>query len=243
MNSVKGIIFDYGGTIDTNGIHWGKVIWEQYVSAHIKISYEQFRMAYIHAERMLGKNPIIKPEDTFHTLLRKKIAIQADYIADNCGTKLSQAECSQIVEGCYNKVLDTLAITRNVVEQLSQRYPLVLVTNFYGNMPVVLEEFCLQKYFPHIIESSVVGIRKPDPALFGLGVQALGIAAHETLVVGDSYKKDIYPAHSLGCVTAWIKKEGWDNEAPQADALPDITTDGLERLIPILQLHSLKNIE
>ncbi len=237
MNTVKGIIFDYGGTIDTNGIHWGKVIWRQYVEADINITYEQFGEAYVHAERTLGKNPIIKPEDTFHILLKKKIAIQADYITNNSGTRLSQAECTQIVDGCYNKVLDTLAITRNVIEKLSQRYPPVLVTNFYGNMSVVLKEFDLHRYFPQIIESSVVGIRKPDPALFDLGVQALGIAPQETLVVGDSYKKDIYPAHSLGCLTAWIKKEGWDNETPQPDALPDITIDGLEKLIPILELQ------
>ena len=33
MSSIKGIIFDYGGTIDTNGIHWSEVIWEQYSMA------------------------------------------------------------------------------------------------------------------------------------------------------------------------------------------------------------------
>lgn len=237
MNTVKGIIFDYGGTIDTNGIHWGKVIWRQYVEADINITYEQFVEAYVHAERTLGKNPIIAPEDTFHTLLKKKIAIQADYLADNRHAELSLAERSQIADGCYHKVLDTLAVTRNVVERLSQRYPLVLVTNFYGNMSVVLQEFDLHRYFPKIIESSVVGIRKPDPALFDLGVQALGIAPQEILVVGDSYKKDIYPAHSLGCLTAWIKKEGWDNETPQPDALPDMTINSLEELLPILELQ------
>ena len=26
---IKGYIFDYGGTLDTGGHHWGKVIWQK----------------------------------------------------------------------------------------------------------------------------------------------------------------------------------------------------------------------
>ncbi|MDE6263430.1 MAG: HAD family hydrolase, partial [Muribaculaceae bacterium] len=60
-----------------------------------------------------------------------------------------------------------------------------------------------------IIESAVVGVRKPDPAIFRLGVEAFGLPAEEVLVVGDSLKKDILPAESIGCQTAWIKGKGW----------------------------------
>ncbi|MFC2493522.1 MAG: HAD family hydrolase, partial [Prevotella sp.] len=27
---IEGIIFDYGATLDTNGDHWGQVIWHAY---------------------------------------------------------------------------------------------------------------------------------------------------------------------------------------------------------------------
>lgn len=230
MNDIKGIIFDYGGTIDTNGVHWGKVIWAQYAKAVNGITYEQFSEAYVHAERTLGRNHIIEPHDTFHTLLKKKIEIQAGFLKDSHNIHLTEEQQQSIVNGCYKKVTDTLKITCKVVEELSKRYPLVLVTNFYGNMNVVLQEFDLQKYFPRIIESSVVGIRKPNPELFNLGVKALGLPANEILVVGDSYGKDIYPAHTLGCHTAWIKKEEWKEETPLHEAIPDITIKSLEEL-------------
>ena len=55
----------------------------------------------------------------------------------------------------------------------------------------------------------MVGVRKPDPAIFALGVEALGLRPEEVLVIGDSYKKDILPARSLGCRTAWLKGKGW----------------------------------
>ena len=34
----------------------------------------------------------------------------------------------------------------------------------------------------------------------------------DVTVVGDSYTKDIIPAHSIGCHTVWIKGEGWTEE-------------------------------
>ena len=213
MSSIKGVIFDYGGTIDTNGIHWGEVIAAQYIEAGIEIGRELYRNAYVHGERTLAKHPIIAPEDTFHTLLRKKIAIQFEYLRTETGSQQFTAELAQTVaDRCYDKVKKTIATSRAIVEELSKQYPMVLVTNFYGNMPIVLKEFGLDTCFKTIIESSVVGIRKPDPALFALGVEALQLPAEEVVVIGDSYRKDIHPSSTLGCRTVWLKNICWEEE-------------------------------
>ena len=58
---VKGYIFDYGGTLDTCGNHWGKVLWHAYERQQVPVSEEQFREAYVYAERTLGRNPIVLP--------------------------------------------------------------------------------------------------------------------------------------------------------------------------------------
>ena len=213
MSSIKGIIFDYGGTIDTDGIHWGEFIWEQYKETGVDIPHETYREAYVHGERFLAKNHVIEPTDTFHTLLRKKIAIHFDYLHNRFPEKhFSKEDAERIADGCYMKVKKTMETTCAVVKELSKQYPLVLVTNFYGNMPVVLKEFNLSEYFKTIVESSVVGLRKPDPALFALGVEALGFEPHEIVVIGDSYRKDIYPSSTLGCRTVWLKNVCWEEE-------------------------------
>lgn len=227
MKNIKGIIFDYGGTIDTNGIHWGEFIENEYHKAGTGISKELFREAYVYAERALAKSPIISPEDTFHTLLEKKTALQAEYLAQqNASITLEQREA--ITEGCYKKVLDTLTTTRAIVEKLASEYPMVLVTNFYGNMPVVLQEFSLNNIFQEIVESSVVGLRKPDPALFALGVKALGLQPQEIVVVGDSYRKDIHPARTLGCKAVWLKNICWEEEPIIEGAEPTAIISSLE---------------
>ena len=51
---LKGYIFDYGGTLDTGGQHWGKVIWHAYERQQVPVSEEAFRDAYVHAERTLS---------------------------------------------------------------------------------------------------------------------------------------------------------------------------------------------
>ena len=213
MSTIKGVIFDYGGTIDTNGIHWGEVIAEQYRLAGIELERELYRNAYVHGERSLAKAPVIAPQDTFHTLLRKKISIQFEYLKEQTQSgQFTDENAEKIADGCYSKVKETLETSRGIIASFAKKFPMVLVTNFYGNMPVVLNEFGLEDFFKCIVESSVVGIRKPDPALFAMGVEALHIAAEEIVVIGDSYRKDIYPALTLGCKTVWLKNLCWEEE-------------------------------
>ena len=57
LKDIKGIIFDYGGTIDTNSRHWAEVLWEKYVAHQIPVTKEAFREAYVFGERSLAKFP------------------------------------------------------------------------------------------------------------------------------------------------------------------------------------------
>ena len=68
---VKGYIFDYGGTLDTGGNHWGKVIWHAYERVGVPVDDALFREAYVHGERTLGRNPIIQPDFTFRQTLEQ----------------------------------------------------------------------------------------------------------------------------------------------------------------------------
>lgn len=210
--TIKGIIFDYGGTIDSNGMHWAEVIWMAYEACRMPVSKDVFREAYVHGERTLGKTPIIQPHHTFHDMLRIKMAIQVDWLIAN--GHLSEAEtpeglADKLAEWCYAYARKAIDNARPVLEQLHARFPMVLVSNFYGNIESVLKDFALDHLFGSIVESAVVGIRKPDPRIFTLGVEALGFPAVNTVVIGDSYDKDIQSAASIGCQTIWLKSIGW----------------------------------
>lgn len=222
--SIKGIIFDYGGTIDTDSRHWANVIWDEYKRNGIPVDEARFRQAYVHAERAMALEPLVHPEHNFHDVLSIKIGLQMQNL-HNDGLITSEQAATytiNVTDGCYDKVRETLQNTRPIIRLLSSGYPLCLVSNFYGNIHSVLKDFELDSYFSSVIESSVVGVRKPDPGIFRLGVEALSLKAPEVMVVGDSYTKDILPAKSLGCHTVWLKGNGWDKEEYDGTAA-DIT--------------------
>ncbi len=211
---IKGIIFDYGGTIDSRGVHWSEIIWDGYVFNNVDVDKTTFRDAYVFAERELARTRHIMPHHTFHHLLLIKMRIELQWLVDNGHLPANSVDryAAPIADYCYDAARNAIADARPVLESLYERYPMVLVSNFYGNVEAVLEDFDLRKYFKSIIESAVVGVRKPDPAIFALGVEALGLKPEEVLVIGDSYKKDIVPAEKIGCQVAWLKGKGWTAE-------------------------------
>ena len=224
---IKGYIFDYGGTLDTGGQHWGKVIWHAYERQQVPVSEEAFRDAYVHAERTLGRNPIIQPDFTFYKTIETKIRIQLEYLQEKNDVSSVSYYLKPLTDSLYEATVKETAKSREVLLQLKQQYPMVLVSNFYGNIATVLKEFKLDGIFDTIIESAVVGVRKPDPQIFTLGVEALGMQPDEVVVVGDSMDKDIIPAGKAGCHTVWFKGEGWTNdpvdESPAGKVITDLT--------------------
>ena len=260
---IKGIIFDYGGTLDTRGDHWSEVLWQGYehfgigvaddeeVEPGVSISKQAFRDAYVYGERALAVNPIVTPDFHFEDILREKLILELNFLAgkelletgkddaekqaklgndsdassESLLLSLSDSEIHQIAVDMAHyinaKTLDLLQENKQVLEHLKQAgYPMVLVSNFYGNINQVLKDAEIDGYFKDVIESAVVGVRKPNPAIFALGVCALDLPASQVLVVGDTYGKDIIPAHKLGCHTLWIKGLQWE-EKQVDESIPD----------------------
>lgn len=211
---IKGVIFDYGGTLDTGGDHWSEVIWTAYQQAGVAVNKAEFREAYVFAERELARTRHILPEHNFGDLLLIKMQLELQWLSEQGLFPPAQVDpkAKEVADICYQSAKAKVQEAVPVLDELSKRYKLVLVSNFYGNIETVLKDFGIDKYFPKIIESAVVGVRKPDPKIFELGVKALGCKPEETVVVGDSFRKDIVPAASLGCNTVWIKGKGWTDD-------------------------------
>lgn len=225
LSAVRGIIFDYGGTIDTRGDHWYHIIARGWRHAGMDVDDATLRHCYVEAERELARNRHILPCDNFYDLLLKKMQLEFGYL----DRPVDPAVPAAVARFCYDYAKECIEEARPVLAALSEQFPMVLVSNFYGNVDTVLRDFDLRQYFQGIIESAVVGVRKPDARIFSLGVTALGMEPGEVLVVGDSLRKDILPARSIGCQTAWIKGLGW---TPDEDAATDpALISGLSALV------------
>lgn len=218
FNKIKGVIFDYGGTLDTGGDHWSEVIWDAWQKAGIAADKAEFREVYVYAERELARTLHILPHHNFNDLLQIKMKIELQRLAELGHFPPAQIDqkAKEVADLCYASAKASVGKARPVLEALSKRYPMVLVSNFYGNIATVLKDFGIDGYFRKIIESAVVGVRKPDPRIFALGVEALGLKPEEVLVIGDSLSKDIVPAEKAGCQAIWLKGKGWTAEEDAA---------------------------
>lgn len=231
---IKGIIFDYGGTLDSRGVHWSEVLWQGYCQAGVPIDKETFRTAYVEGERALARERIILPQDDFHTLLLKKVALEISFLPQQPDEDTRQRWIDSVAEYCDQAARECINEARPMLEMLHDRFPMMLVSNFYGNIDEVLRAYGIRHLFKGIIESAVVGVRKPNPTLFKLGVDALELDPHEVLVVGDSLRKDIEPAEKLGCHVLWLKGKGWTEDEDKQTHPNTITrvtqvTDWIER--------------
>ncbi len=238
---MKGIILDYGATIDSNGKHWAEVLWDSYTQVELPITKEQFREAYIYGERYLSMMNVIKPEQNFFELMQVRIGIEMDYlmqqgmlspailettlrmtsngevpILDNAGT--IQHFVDAMAGICYDYARRCTLDALPVVEYLAEKYDLALVSNFYGNLTAVLQDFGLLRCFKVVVDSAVAGVRKPDPQIFRMAIELLSLNPKDVTIIGDSYDKDIQPAVSLGCQAIWYRGDSWD---PESDAAHD----------------------
>jgi HAD superfamily hydrolase (TIGR01549 family) len=208
---IKGILLDYGGTIDTNGLHWANVLKDSYAIFEPGVTGDLFADAYVFGERSLAINPIVKTTHNFLDILRLKVQQQFNFLEEK-GCVLNDKNIESIATQCHDFAKETITKAVPVLEQLAKDFPLVMVSNFYGNLNTVLEDFGIAHFFQHVIESAVVGVRKPDAKIYQLGIDALQLQPHECLVIGDSFGKDIVPAKQCGCVAMWLNAKGWEED-------------------------------
>lgn len=230
------ILFDYGGTLDTGGLHWGYVFWNVYHRFIPNLDYDAYRKVYVMTEKRLGTNNIISENTSFYEVL--KIKIDHHFLLlkeDNRIDTEVDDKCKQdVLEVIYGNVLAETAKSKDVLSKLKDSFQLALVSNFYGNLQQVLKEFTLDEMFDLVVESAKVGIRKPDSKIFQFAIEQLHSSANSCYVIGDSMKNDIIPAKKIGCKTIWIKGKSW-NEGEEDVAKADFIITNLTELEQIFQ--------
>lgn len=106
-----------------------------------------------------------------------------------------------------------------------------------------LEEYGLDGYLQVVTTSSNVGYLKPHPRIFEHALDALGVEAGETMMVGDSLRCDVAGAKAMGMVAVWKRPPmdeptelGADKVDVEGEIAPDYVIEDLWELtqLPIL---------
>ena len=119
---------------------------------------------------------------------------------------------ADIISAWNALLLDFRADTMHFLIQLSKHYKLFLLSNtnaihleqFYKQLQNQLGKSSLDFYFDKLYYSHLVGLRKPDAAIYDFVLKDAGINASETLFI-DDLESNISAAAALGFQTHQLK--------------------------------------
>lgn len=85
------------------------------------------------------------------------------------------------------------------LQYLQSKYTLHLISNGFKEASTLkIGNTNIGGYFTHIIISEIVGINKPDPAIFEHALALAGAEKSESIMIGDSLEADVYGALNFG---------------------------------------------
>ncbi len=90
--------------------------------------------------------------------------------------------------------------------------------------------------FDTVVISGEVGIAKPDPSIFGLALQKLGVEPESAWHVGDSLGTDVAGALGAGLVAVWLNRAGVNRK--EGDPRPDYEIQSLKELTSLIPVQT-----
>jgi putative hydrolase of the HAD superfamily len=171
-------------------------------------------LSYIGKEK---RDIIGEPAELFGYFLRGVYGFEdyeniRDYMQErNLFTAQGYRECCEIYERGKLQNLELYPTVTDTLDKLKELgLKLVIITDADRQHALArLTRVGLLEYFDLLVATDMTGTKKPDPAHFLFALEALGIKPGETLVVGDSIKRDMAPARKLGLKTAYASYGDW----------------------------------
>lgn len=214
---VEYLFLDFGGCLDSPGIHTRVLFREAFYQAGLITEKElpEFQEAYTKADELMMrlKLAVGQPLRPFNRLNAKLIV--------EC-MKLSAS--SQKIQAAGDEVTTFQSICLRRSQEILQHIPVPmgLISNFTGNLEIILEEFDLKPYFHSITESFYVGASKPEEKIFHAALAKQKFSPSDCAFIGDNPKNDIEPARKLGLKTILIHEPGKKQECNATAYLSDL---------------------
>ncbi len=213
---MKAVLFDYGGTLDSDGITWLERFYPIYKECGADIPRARFDRAFYDSDDALPSRHRLSGLDLEQTLrlqVRDVLAAAAPEqlgLADRIAARFAEDS-----RGQFRRLRPTL-------ERLAKTHALGIVSNFYGNLDDILRAEGLRALFGAVADSGTLGVTKPDARIFLHAAHALKCGPQDCLMVGDSVARDIRGGAAAGMKTALICARETAPEAGQDRTLRSV---------------------
>jgi putative hydrolase of the HAD superfamily len=193
---IRAILFDMGGTLDGDGMHWQDRFMALYRDAGVDVSRETFDAA----ESRANQDREIASAD-FPRMIEFYVKWQLAHLG------LTNPELEkQVIDGFIAPARKAAEANARLLADLKERgFALGVVSNGCGNVDKLCDDFGYTPFLSVIVDSRRVGLFKPDPAIYQHAAEKLGHDPAEILMVGDSFDRDVRPAKNTGMKTAWLE--------------------------------------
>ena len=218
MKDIRALVFDFGGTLDGNGVHWLERTYQFIRDRHPEITREAFDTAdraavtefafggsaqnWSYQEGSMLPVGAVASEHAAGCNLRETAESIAAGIYKRLG--LSQQMKDEYVEWFCVGAAESLAENRRWLETLYGTYQLAVISNNFGNTRGWCDDYGLSPLLEAVIDSTVLGIAKPDTRIFEDALSELEVAPRQAIYVGDSYAADMVGGKNAGLWTAWL---------------------------------------
>jgi FMN phosphatase YigB (HAD superfamily) len=228
---IETLLFDFGGTLDANGVAWKERFYAFYRAEGIEIAADAFESGFFAADdALVGRlAPATDLAGTVHALVanieaelaRRGVPVNKASISNgrSDGDRAMRVASRFLLEASA-----AFARNRPVLETLGKRYRLGVVSNFYGNLEAVCQGAGLASLFAAIVDSHRVGAEKPEPAIFHAAFKKLGAKPETTVFIGDSLRRDREGARRTGMRFIWMVPQGVQATENRAAELRDLVT-------------------
>jgi FMN phosphatase YigB (HAD superfamily) len=226
---IETLLFDFGGTLDADGIAWKERFYASYRAEGLDMAADAFESSFFAADDPLAGSLAAATDlpGTVHALVAN---LEAEL--ERRGASPDKADIAnrrnngdrglRVASRFLSEASATFARNRPLLAALRERYRLGIVSNFYGNLEAVCRGAGLASHFAVLVDSHCVGVKKPDPAIFRVALDALRATPETTVFVGDSLRRDREGARRTGMRFIWIAPQGVRAGEAQASAEPSV---------------------
>jgi len=241
MEPIETLLFDFGGTLDADGVAWKERFHTLYRAEGLGIAADAFAPIFFAADDPLVGS-LSSTAGLSETVTALATNLEAELTRRGAGTEdtgaVNEQNRGQRVASRF-LFEASAAFTRNrpILEALKARYRLGIVSNFYGNLEAVCRSAAIAPLFGVMVDSQCVGAEKPDPAIFHVALETLHATPETTVFVGDSLRRDREGARRMGMRFIWIAPQNVQAAETRASAEPPIhaTVTRLPDLMKILR--------
>lgn len=227
--NIRALLFDFGGTLDGNGVHWRDRTYRFLQQAYPEIDRETFDRV-----DRAAVDSLIASGNAPQFSLRETMDVIATGIYEALG--LAPDVKDRYVDFFCEGAKECLDRNRQWLATLRDRYRLGVISNNFGNTQGWCDEYNLSPLLDIVVDSTVVGVSKPEAGIFHAALTGISTVPEAAIYVGDTYSDDVVGAKGVGMWAAWLVGEE-DKECPDA-SIVDVQLTTLQELNVFLGLEN-----